>query len=74
MLRLLKLLKANDLMGNSEIRAAFVLKDRRRLRETYLAPALRDHLIEYTLPDRPNSRLQKYRLTPQGRALLAQLT
>ncbi len=73
-LRLLKLLQAHDLMGNSEIRAAFVLKDRRRLRETYLAPALRDHLIEYTLPDRPNSRLQKYRLTPQGRALLAQLT
>jgi|GEM_PF-7120700 len=61
-------------MGNSEIRAAFVLKDRRRLRETYLAPALRDHLIEYTLPDQPNSRLQKYRLTAKGRALLAQLT
>jgi|GEM_PF-5711505 len=73
-LRLLKLLQTNDVMGNSEIRAAFVLKDRRRLRETYLAPALRDHLIEYTLPDQPNSRLQKYRLTPQGRALLAKLT
>lgn len=61
-------------MGNSEIRAAFILKHRRRLRETYLAPALRDHLIEYTLPDQPNSRLQKYRLTAKGRALLAQLT
>ena len=72
-LRLLKVLQAHDVMGNSEIRAAFVLKDRRRLRETCLAPALRDHLIEYTLPDRPNSRLQKYRLTSQGRALLAQL-
>jgi ATP-dependent DNA helicase RecG len=73
-LRLLKLLQAHDVMGNSEIRVAFVLKDRRRLRETYLAPALRDHLIEYTLPDQPNSRLQKYRLTAKGRALLAQLT
>ena len=28
------------------------------------------HFIEMTLPDKPNSRLQRYRLTPQGRALL----
>lgn len=27
-------------------------------------------LIEYTLPDKPNSRLQQYRLTDKGRALL----
>ena len=27
-------------------------------------------LIEYTLPDRPNSRLQKYRLTEKGRQAL----
>ena len=29
-------------------------------------------LIEYTLPDKPNSRLQKYRLTPAGQAHLNQ--
>ncbi|MFD2836866.1 Fic family protein [Azotobacter vinelandii] len=27
-------------------------------------------LIEYTLPDKPNSRLQRYRLTDAGRAHL----
>jgi predicted transcriptional regulator len=27
-------------------------------------------LIEYTIPEKPNSRLQKYRLTNKGRNLL----
>ena len=30
-------------------------------------------VIAMTLPDKPQSRLQRYRLTPQGRALLATL-
>jgi ATP-dependent DNA helicase RecG len=34
-------------------------------------PALRDAgLLEYTIPDKPNSRLQKYRLTEKGRKAL----
>lgn len=32
---------------------------------------LGDQTIEYTLPDKPNSRLQKYRPTAKGKALLA---
>lgn len=31
---------------------------------------LRTGLTEYTIPGKPNSRLQQYRLTTQGRALL----
>jgi len=27
----------------------------------------RERIIEYTLPDKPNSRLQKYRLTAAGK-------
>ena len=29
---------------------------------------LAEHLVEYTIPDKPTSRLQKYRLTPKGQA------
>jgi hypothetical protein len=55
--------------SREEIRNALGLHDRKSFRERYLAPALADGLIEMTLPDRPNSRLQKYRLTDKGRRL-----
>ena len=32
---------------------------------------LTKQLVEYTIPDKPNSHLQKYRLTAMGQALLA---
>jgi ATP-dependent DNA helicase RecG len=31
---------------------------------------LSHHLIEYTIPDKHSSRLQKYRLTPKGTAVI----
>lgn len=69
-LRLLELLFSKGTLGNAEILAELGLKNRRRMRENYIAPALEAGLIEYTIPDKPNSRLQKYRLTPAGRELL----
>lgn len=35
-----------------------------------LKELLDKQLIEYTIPDKPTSRLQKYRLTPKGKSLL----
>jgi Fic family protein len=54
-------------MSREEIQSALGLQDRKSFRARYLTPALAEGLIEMTIPDKPNSRLQKYRLTDAGR-------
>jgi predicted HTH transcriptional regulator len=65
---LLALLAEAGELANADIRARLKLKDRTHVREYYIEPALAQGLIEYTLPGKPNSRLQKYRLTAIGQA------
>jgi len=49
------------------------LKDRESFRKLYVNEAMALQLIEMTIPDKPNSKNQKYRLTEKGRALLIQI-
>jgi hypothetical protein len=58
-------------LNRDELQQALSLKDRKSFRERYLKPALEAGLITMTIADKPNSRLQKYRLTEQGRKLTA---
>ena len=50
------------------------LKDRHNFNERYLQPALSLGLVGMTIPDKPNSQNQKYRLTAKGIALKNSLT
>lgn len=61
----------NGEMTRAEIQQTLGLRHLPHLRDTYLNPAIKGGWIEMTLPDKPQSRLQKYRLTSNGRAYLA---
>ena len=52
------------------LKAILGLKDEKHFRTAYQQPAIAAGLIEMTVPDKPHSRLQKYRITPKGLALL----
>ena len=54
-------------MTRMELQHFLDLRDRKSFRERYLLPALNEGLIEMTIANKPNSRLQKYRLTAKGR-------
>lgn len=56
-------------MNRQELQERLQLSDRENFRLNYLKAALDLEVIEMTKPDKPNSRLQKYRLTEKGRLL-----
>jgi predicted HTH transcriptional regulator len=53
--------------SRQEIQAKLNLSDREHFRKTYLQPALELGLIDMTIPSKPNSKNQKYRLTDLGK-------
>lgn len=60
-------------MKRTDLQEALGLKHEDHFRDAYLKPALDRGLIEMTLPEKPRSRMQKYRLTASGRTLLKSL-
>ena len=56
-------------MNRQKIQDMLGLSHRENVRAKYLKPALEQGFIEMTIPDKPNSRLQKYRLTILGKQL-----
>lgn len=48
--------------------------DRTKFRDSLVRPLIEAGLLELTIPDKPRSRLQRYRVTEAGRAALKQKT
>lgn len=61
-------------MSRREIQKLLDIKDSGHLRENYLYPALNGGYIEMTIPKKPTSRNQKYRLTDKGKDMLDNLS
>jgi hypothetical protein len=56
-------------MRRSELQGLLSIKNSDYFRTDYLNPAISNGYIELTIPDKPNSQNQKYRLTAKGIAL-----
>jgi hypothetical protein len=57
-------------MKRTEIQEKLEIKHEDYFREAYLLPALKAALIEMTVPDKPRSSKQRYRITESGRKAL----
>ncbi len=56
--------------GRKEIQEQLGIKNKKHFLEAYLKPVIEQGFLEMTIPDKPNSPLQKYRLTEFGRQWL----
>ena len=70
-MRLLRALSGE--MARLDIQEALGLKHEGHFRKVYLTPALEAGLIEMTIPDKPRSSKQRYRLTAAGSELLKRI-
>ena len=52
--------------GREQLQNLLGIKDRKHFYKVYLKPALQNGFIEYTLPEKPKSKFQQYRLTQLG--------
>jgi len=57
-------------MKRQEIQALLGLRHEDHFREAYLVPSLKLGVIEMTIPEKPHSSKQRYRITSLGMAIL----
>lgn len=62
---------ASTPQSREDLQRVVGLDDRKHFRRSYLSPLVAHGWLEMTIPGKPTSRLQKYRLTSKGRAWLA---
>ena len=60
-------------MTRVEAQTLLGLTSQANFRDRYLQPGLDAELIEMTIPEKPNSRNQRYRITPLGHQVLTNL-
>lgn len=56
--------------GRKTIQEQLGIKNKKHFLESYLKPAIEQGFLKMTIPDKPSSPLQKYRLTELGRQWL----
>ena len=66
--KVLAVLRGN-ILSSSELALRVGISQPKDLRRRYLRLLLDMGFVEYTIPQKPNSRLQKYRLTEKGSAV-----
>lgn len=69
--KVLAALKVGGVMSTSELAEKVGISQPKDMRRRYLRLLLDMGLVEYTIPHKPNSRLQKYRITEKGCELSA---
>ncbi|MFW7382170.1 MAG: Fic family protein [Oligoflexus sp.] len=60
-------------MSHQELQTALGLIDEKHFHTSYLQPALEAKLFEMTIPSKPQSSKQRYRLTKKGKKLAQSL-
>jgi ATP-dependent DNA helicase RecG len=58
-------------LSRREMQEILGLGDREHFRKAHLDPLIAAGWLRRTIPDKPNSRLQRYQTTPAGEAVLA---
>ncbi len=61
-------------LSRADIMEKMQLSDRKNFREKHLQPAVSQGFIETTIPEKPKSVKQQYRLTPSGKKLKDELS